>query len=431
MKGSVAAMMLGMVLALGCDTTRNTPYPADNFFIRYYGTDGDQRSVDMVANEDGTFTLLGTSVINEESQIYLLKVNGHGIVLWEQYYRWDDNLIAIDIEPTGSDGFVILGEVEKPSRGKDIFLMTVDGAGTKIDTSSFWYPGGSDEIGSSVTPITNGSSLTGFIVAGHTNSPSMLKLNEDPNTTALFVRFEPNGSLYQGAWTEHGGGARDDFGTKVFQVGPLQSPLPFLFFGYTNSDQTDAVPSFDFWASPLNAFGGELLLIEGVLPPSPPNTNEILSFATQTLVPSNYLLTGLLDNGSGDAKIIMAGVSKGLNIGLPQKSLDGISLGGVGSLTSEYQRVVAFPSRDFGYLIMASSYRANQGDIVLTKVDVQGEPVWDSPVILGGQEDDFGSAVYELADGRILVFGTLTLGDGRGQLKMALMMLNQRGEFRK
>src|SRR5690242_10292934 len=119
-------LIILFLLLLSCDTSRNTPDPADHFFVRYYGTDGDQEGVDMIANDDGTFMLLGTSTIGGQSQIYLTKVNGWGGVIWERFYGDTATVIAKDIEPTIDGNYVVLADLETDTTGTDIILLTID-----------------------------------------------------------------------------------------------------------------------------------------------------------------------------------------------------------------------------------------------------------------------------------------------------------------
>jgi hypothetical protein len=80
-----------------------------------------------------------------------------------------------------------------------------------------------------------------------------------------------------------------------------------------------------------------------------------------------------------------------------------------------------------GYLLLAEESR-NLGtkNISLSKIDQSGIVIWS--VSLGSEEEnDEAAAVVELADGKILVLGTVELGDN--QSKMALFKLNQTGKL--
>ena len=438
MRGAI--MLFLLVLGWGCDTANNTPNPAESFFLRYYGTDGDQESVDMVANEnDGTFLLLGNSKINSSSnsQIYLVKVDALGFMIWEKFYGGIAEDLAVDIEPIANGNFVILANQKDnaSSLNTDIFLRSVSPEGVQLDSGAFSYSGSTNEVGASVTPILDGTTPAGFIVAGNTDSPSDGSI-ELKGKTALFVRFGIDCKKYQGAWTDVRGEDKDDYSTKVVQVGPLSSADPFLIFGYTNSDLTNPAPTFNFWRSPLNSYGAGLFLVPGIVE-GPPNTQEFLSSVTSTLDPAvpnkNFLLAGISSSGAGTDKIFMASISESRSIGLlkPQ-SISGIDLGNVLEQDeAKFTHVSASPAPDGSYVITATAHITGHTDIVVAKAGVTGTPEWDLPIVLGGANDDYSSAVHVLRDGRIMVFGTFQIGLGNDpQSKMALMKLNSKGELK-
>jgi len=433
-------LFMVVAIAWGCDTTSNTPDPSKHFFIRYYGSDGDQKSVDMVANADGTFMLLGNSVINGESQIYLLKVNADGIIVWEKTYGGPNNEIAKDIEQTADGNYIILADYQSPAVGTDILLMSVDQNGNQQDSTTFSYSGVSDEIGVSVTQLLNATSPAGFIVAGNTNYDSIPGDNGADGfekSTAIFIRFNADFSLAGDEWNNHSGALEDDYCTKVFQVGDLTDPDsdPFVFFGYTNSNPN--IPSFNFWATGLTRGGdGASLDIDakGVIPGSPVGTDEILGSVTSIVSTAgfnNYLLCGISSSLSGGNDEIFLAKLNTSNLtvdGVLAPKVININLGDISSGATNLQKVTAYPSKNLGYLIAANSIASGNSDIILTKVGVDGNPVWTSPIVLGGPNNDFESAIYELPDRRIIVFGTMELGD-EGQAKLAFMKLNSNGEF--
>ena len=145
-------------------------------------------------------------------------------------------------------------------------------------------------------------------------------------------------------------------------------------------------------------------------------------------------MAGILSDGSGNDKIYLAELNSNgsLNLGFTTKTLD-INIGDITSFDPELlprlQKITAYPSRDLGYVIAANSVASGNPEMVLTKIDVEGNLAWQAPVILGGVGEDYTCAVYELSDGRILVFGTMQLGDDE-QSKMALIKLNSKGEFK-
>src|SRR5687767_4118459 len=98
-----------------CDTESNTEDPDLNYFVKYYGSDGDQYGVDMALLTDGSMLLLGNYAQSDFDQdIYLVRVDERGDILWESRIGGDpaaNNIWeAKDIEPTNDGNFIVLAD---------------------------------------------------------------------------------------------------------------------------------------------------------------------------------------------------------------------------------------------------------------------------------------------------------------------------------
>jgi hypothetical protein len=80
-----------------------------------------------------------------------------------------------------------------------------------------------------------------------------------------------------------------------------------------------------------------------------------------------------------------------------------------------------------GFLLLGEELRSlGTINLSLTKIDQTGQVIWT--VSLGSEEEnDEAAAVAETPDGKILVLGTVELGDN--QSKMALFKLNSNGRL--
>src|SRR5689334_17086071 len=86
-------------LVLSCDTEGGESYK--NYFIKYFGIDGDHFGADLAVNSDGTIMILGNSEFPANSglrRIYLAKADSEGNTLWEKLLG-DSTENAKDIEP--------------------------------------------------------------------------------------------------------------------------------------------------------------------------------------------------------------------------------------------------------------------------------------------------------------------------------------------
>ena len=441
------ALLTVFVLLLGaCDTTRNTPDPELNHYLRLYGSDGSQEAIDMVVNDDGTVILLGNSVENNftPSQVYLVKVNVHGFVIWEKFFGDTDDWVAKDIEVTSIQSeYVIAAERVRSDQDSDFIIFTVSDSGSEaqiVNTGAFTFPGQSKEIPVSVTQVIDNGIGSGFIVTGSTNYDN----GTDPGfegMTAVFARFQQDCNPYLGAWVNNTGKEGDDFGVKVVQRDELTdsngdaTPEPFVFFGFKNSPPQDDVnnSSFNFWFSRLSDSGGDGVLSD-VLKDSPIVEDEKLSSVTAINYGNlaDYILAGIISTSTAGQERIFVSVVKDAALVESQTLAPHTlpyELGDLTQLGDKYRSVSTDNLHAGGYLIAANSTVGGNSEIFLTKLNVDGSVKWASPVLLGGQGDDRQAAVHELPDGKILLFGTMQVGDDR-QPKMCLMKLNESGHLK-
>src|SRR6185295_18937312 len=118
-----------------CDTSRNIESPVNSYFLKYIGNEGDQTGVDFEVSPDGTFVLLGTTRISSvlPTQLYVVKLDAQGNVLWEKTFGGPYEEEARDIELANDGRIVVLGNSVVSPGNRDILLMTLSPDGTKID----------------------------------------------------------------------------------------------------------------------------------------------------------------------------------------------------------------------------------------------------------------------------------------------------------
>ena len=61
LKHLVFFFLASVGLLCSCDTAKTIEDPTKNYFIKYYGGDGDQEGVDAVVGKDGFIYLLGNT----------------------------------------------------------------------------------------------------------------------------------------------------------------------------------------------------------------------------------------------------------------------------------------------------------------------------------------------------------------------------------
>jgi hypothetical protein len=94
------------------------------------------------------------------------------------------------------------------------------------------------------------------------------------------------------------------------------------------------------------------------------------------------------------------------------------------------KRVSVTVSQSSGYFVLTNETTTGNNNFFLMKIGADGKKTaWTSQVIYGGSGDDFIGSVRELPDGKIAVFGTMSIGQQNGETKMVLMKVNKDGKF--
>jgi hypothetical protein len=86
------SIILIFALLLSCDSASNLELPEDNYFLKYFGNDGNQKGVDVEVDSEGNFYLLGSTdslggnTEGKERQIILIKTDAKGDLIWQKYF---------------------------------------------------------------------------------------------------------------------------------------------------------------------------------------------------------------------------------------------------------------------------------------------------------------------------------------------------------
>ncbi|MGC1240228.1 MAG: hypothetical protein WA874_01510 [Chryseosolibacter sp.] len=414
-----AWMLLGLC---ACDTEKNLENPDLHYFVKYYGSDGNQQGVDMLALSDGSFLLLGNYFPNEfESDIYLVRVDSEGNVIWERRFDGKDNSIAKDLEPTADGNFVVLSEFRSADSLTNLNLLKVSGDGNQIARVSFGTP--ANDYGRTVTLVNDG----GFIVSGTTEFTSTYNLvnNPDPDLGDFFnYRFGPGLNQFSpNDWSPvfPGFGGKLDVAVKA-----IQRSNEFYVFGYSNINLSNTNPDkrLGLFYFKRNSVGGET---DPYFPGNVAGVNDTkIFFATAVAsgLGTGFIVIGTAERSVGFSEIFIARLRSPLTSNLQNDATLyttiplGRTLRGVAAASS----VVG---NQPGYLVLGNEVRSTE-NIWLSKIDQSGGILW-SATFGSEAEEDRAAAVMELPDGKIVILGTMGLADN--QLKMALIKVNPNGQL--
>ncbi len=171
----------------------------------FRGTDYDY-GYSVIETSDGGYIITGsTSSFGTGSvDLYLVKVDNSGALIWEKNFGGPDIDKGFSIVETVDSCFIITGLTRSFGTGsEDVYLIKVDNSGTLIWEKTFG--GTSSDYGSSI--ITTSDS--GFIVVGETHSFGL------GSSDVYLLKIDINGNL---SWEKTFGGTGEDFGLSVIET---------------------------------------------------------------------------------------------------------------------------------------------------------------------------------------------------------------------
>jgi hypothetical protein len=413
--------VFSILTVLSCDTENNVDPVFENYFIKYYGGDGEQEGRDFVVNPDGTMILVGISSINQRSKVFIVKVDPNGNELVRLMYDslTSENEIAMDIEPTSAGDYVVLSNVMKNETEYYIRLRRIDSNLNVIFKDSINRSG--SYFGYTITSVPDNK----FLLSGTTTEVELPdppnNLNEDLFTIELNAdfTFEPDdlirdGNSRSGAYIRSGRFS----GSRTY------------FAGYTDElyDENDVEQNYEenfvFRSNVINPvtnkYDGTTRITR--FAGTPESSERMISIA-QLSSDGPFVAIGTQTDRNGSTssrRLYAAAVSKDFTTITRQGILD----------NTVAEAVAITPSGDMNFLVLFNSVNdAGNRNIHLMKITSSlDENSQTFPRIAFGSpnNDDTGSAVAELPNGDIAILGTMNLTN---QKKMALIKIRANGQF--
>jgi len=178
----------------------------DILWTRSYGGKDHDWGWSVVQTTDGGYVITGftESFGSGKSDVYLIKTNAEGDILWTRSYGGKGIDEGHSVAQTVDGGYIIVGFTESYGAGSyDIYLIKTDDHGDTLWTRTY---GGSDvDRGFSVAQTTDG----GYIIVGTTESFGSGK------SDVYLIKTNAEGDIL---WTRTYGGKDHDWGWSVVQT---------------------------------------------------------------------------------------------------------------------------------------------------------------------------------------------------------------------
>ena len=165
----------------------------------YGGLDYDWANSVAKTTDGGYIIAGGTSSFGiGNSDVYLVKTDSSGEILWERTYGGELYEDALEIQPTSDGGYIIVGWTNSFGAGHDdVYLIKTDVSGDTLWTRTFG--GNYYDKGYSVKQTADGNYIvTGGIDYWSPTNPDVYLVKIDPNGDSLWT------SVIDGGWSEAG-----------------------------------------------------------------------------------------------------------------------------------------------------------------------------------------------------------------------------------
>ncbi|NER09842.1 hypothetical protein SAMN06265375_101639 [Muriicola jejuensis] len=164
-----------------------------------YGGTGIDIAQDIAQTEDGGYVITGSTISSDgdvsashgESDIWVIRINAQGELLWERTYGGSGFDAAESIRPTRDGGFVIAGNSRSSDQDlntnageNDLWILKVDSRGALVWAQAF---GGTDlDFGFDTMETSDGA----ILVVGESKSSDLFPLQNRGGTDLIMIRIE-------------------------------------------------------------------------------------------------------------------------------------------------------------------------------------------------------------------------------------------------
>jgi hypothetical protein len=363
-------------------------------FSKTFGGERRDRGINLLQTGDGGYAVVGYSGSTgaKQEDIYLVRTDPHGEVLWSKTYGGEGSDNGWAIMETGDGGFLITGFTNSYGAGEmDIYLLRLDSGGVLLWEKT--YGGPESEYGWAMAPTLDG----GYVLAGQTDS-----FGEGAEDGYL-VKVNAQG---EELWSQTFGGLGED---RLFSV-DLGDDGGFILTGTTRS----------FGAGERDLYlvkttdSGELAWTQVL-----GEERDDVGHAVRRTADGGYIVTGYtMSFGAANYDTWLAKFDESGN--MLWESFYGDA--------GDDRAIYGEQTDDGGYILTGytKSYGAIGWDVFLVRIDSSGVATWHKR--FGGRSEDTGYTVRQTSDKGFILTGETYSAGARGG-DMYLIKVNESGDI--
>ncbi len=282
----------------------NLPYPqvwllkfnfdGEVLWTREYGDDHAQKGYAVAPTSDGGFILCGSYWTNGIPDAYVIKVGARGHLEWERVYPTEDDTFARDIKQTPDGGYVVTGATQRHAIQNrlqiDAYIMKLDADGNQEWARSYGGGWENDETWSIIVEDD------GYAIAGRTWSGGAQMRD------ALIAKIDLDGNPVW--WDIYGGEYKD----HIYEFQRIPDGSGYICAGKTESFNHGFDEHGDIWILRYDPNGN--FMWRSVIGHQPtefgrsvdilPNGDFIVTGMTVTNQNQNQIFVGRADSEDGD-----------------------------------------------------------------------------------------------------------------------------------
>jgi len=343
---------------------------------------------------DGGYIITGiTKPVNAmDYDLWLIKTNGNGDILWTKTYGGSNVDEGIDVKQTTDNGFIITGRTSSFGAGNsDVWLIKTNSNGDSLWSKTFG--GVNNEYGNSVIQTAD----NGYVIIGSTESFGA--------GGSDFWMIKTN-NVGDSIWSKTYGGNYHD----IAFGGEQTSDDGFVLTGYT---QPAGFSNADVWLIKTDHLGEiEWSQTYGG------NLAELATSVQQTY-DEGYIITGYtMSYGAGSMDLWL------IKTDMYGDTIWTKTFGGA----SNDQGTCVIETAESDFIVCRFNFSLSPDgdpDLWLIKTDISGDTLWTRTY--GGSGSEVGHFIEETFDGGLIVSGW-TSSYGAGQKDIWLLHLDEDGQ---